>query len=264
MTVEVRHWTLDVPRWTGAPLRIAMVADVHACWPWMTPARVGRIVDQVNALGCDLIALLGDYPGHVVPARAVARDGVAAQLARLDAALGTYAVFGNHDWMDDPQAERGKTPQTHWHRAFATQGIAILENAHIALVHKGMDFVLTGVGSQRAFKRRRAAGDWGVDDLTRALDGADPTAFKILLAHEPDIFADLPDGVDLTLSGHTHGGQVRLFGRTPVVPSTFGSRYAYGHIRENGRDLVVSGGLGYSGLPIRIGRPPEITVVTLT
>ena len=86
----------------------------------------------------------------------------------------------------------------------------------------------------------------------------------ILMAHEPDIFPDVPDRVCLTLSGHTHGGQVRLFGWSPVVPSRYGNRYAYGAIQEGGRHLVVSGGIGCSIAPIRFGMPPEITVVDLS
>ena len=80
----------------------------------------------------------------------------------------------------------------------------------------------------------------------------------ILLAHEPDIFTRVPARVSLTLSGHTHGGQVRLFGYSPVVPSRYGNRYAYGHIVEDDRNLVVSGGLGCSIMPVRFGVPPEI------
>ncbi len=83
----------------------------------------------------------------------------------------------------------------------------------------------------------------------------------ILLAHEPDIFARPTDRVALTLSGHTHGGQVRILGYAPIVPSQFGSRYVYGHIVENDQHLIVSGGLGCSGIPVRFGSPPEIVVV---
>ena len=85
----------------------------------------------------------------------------------------------------------------------------------------------------------------------------------ILLAHEPDIFPRVPARVALTLSGHTHGGQVRLFGYSPVVPSRYGNRYAYGHIIEDNRHLIVSGGLGCSILPVRLGCPPEIVMVEL-
>src|SRR5215813_676586 len=85
----------------------------------------------------------------------------------------------------------------------------------------------------------------------------------ILLAHEPDIMPLVPERVALVLSGHTHGGQVRLFGWSPVVPSRFGNRYAYGHVREQS-DLVVSGGLGCAIVPVRFGMPPEIVLVSMT
>jgi predicted MPP superfamily phosphohydrolase len=83
------------------------------------------------------------------------------------------------------------------------------------------------------------------------------------MAHEPDIFPQVPRRVAVTLSGHTHGGQVRLLGYAPIVPSKFKDRYVYGHIVEEGRHLVVSGGIGCSGLPVRFGSPPEIVVVEL-
>jgi predicted MPP superfamily phosphohydrolase len=101
-------------------------------------------------------------------------------------------------------------------------------------------------------------------DLPATLAQVTDDAPAILLAHEPDVFAQGIGRVALTLSGHTHGGQVRFGPWAPVVPSQFGNRYAYGPVREGGRDLVVSGGLGCSGLPVRFGVPPEITVVDLS
>jgi hypothetical protein len=74
----------------------------------------------------------------------------------------------------------------------------------------------------------------------------------------------VPDRVALTVSGHTHGGQVRVLGYAPIVPSRFGARYLYGHIVEEGRNLVVSGGLGCSGVPVRFGSPPEIVVIEVS
>jgi predicted MPP superfamily phosphohydrolase len=81
------------------------------------------------------------------------------------------------------------------------------------------------------------------------------------MAHEPDIFPKVPARVSLTISGHTHGGQVRLAGYSPIVPSRFGNRFAYGHIIEENRHLIVSGGLGCSMLPVRFGVPPEVVVI---
>jgi predicted MPP superfamily phosphohydrolase len=86
----------------------------------------------------------------------------------------------------------------------------------------------------------------------------------VMMAHEPDIFPQVPDRVSLTISGHTHGGQVVVpFLGRPIVPSEYGPRYAYGHIVEDGRNLVVSGGLGLSVLPVRFGVPPEIVLLEL-
>ena len=103
----------------------------------------------------------------------------------------------------------------------------------------------------------------GLDDLHGTLAKVTDGSPVILLAHEPDIFPDVPERVSLTLSGHTHGGQVRLFGYSPVVPSRFGNRYAYGHVVEDDRHLIVSGGLGFSILPVRFGVRPEIVSVEL-
>jgi predicted MPP superfamily phosphohydrolase len=84
------------------------------------------------------------------------------------------------------------------------------------------------------------------------------------MVHEPDIFTQVPDRVSLTLAGHTHGGQLRLPLVWPaLVPSEYGARFAYGHVREGGRDLIVSGGLGTSIVPLRLGVPPEILRIEL-
>jgi len=86
----------------------------------------------------------------------------------------------------------------------------------------------------------------------------------LLLVHEPDIFPTVPDRVALTLAGHTHGGQIRLpFVWPYFVPSKYGARSAYGHVIENDRHMIVSGGLGTSMIPARLGVPPEIVHITL-
>jgi predicted MPP superfamily phosphohydrolase len=102
----------------------------------------------------------------------------------------------------------------------------------------------------------------GVDDLSATMAKITDDAPVILLAHEPDVAPRVPARVALQLSGHTHGGQVRLFGWSPVVPSRYGGKFAYGHSREK-CDVIVSGGLGCSIMPFRLGVPPEIVLVTL-
>ena len=105
----------------------------------------------------------------------------------------------------------------------------------------------------------------GPHDVSKALVGVDLAHPVILVTHNPDIFPDLPDSIDLAIAGHTHGGQVAVpwWGR-PIVPSQFGERYAIGHIVESDRHLFVSPGIGTSILPVRFRVPPEVSVVTIS
>lgn len=225
----------------------------------MTLDHIAALVDQTNDLAPDLILLLGDYAGHVLFGKELDPQDVANQMAKLSAPLGTHAVFGNHDWYSDPKAKRDGT-LTMWHRAFDRAGIATYSNGAVAL-QTNPQIMLGGLESQRAFHEARSREIFGLDDWPKLSASMNPEIFTILMAHEPDIFPDLPDWVDLTVSGHTHGGQVAPFGRALVVPSRYGRRYAYGHIVEGKKQLVVSGGLGYSSLPIRLGRPAEIVLL---
>ncbi|QHQ35717.1 metallophosphoesterase [Algicella marina] len=247
----------------GLALRIVMIADLHACWPWMSLARVERIVAQAQALEGDMITLMGDYPGHIRAGRRIPPRSVAQALAGLSAPLGVWAVFGNHDWRADGAAQEQGKGETFWHRTFEEEGIAALNNSWRILEKDGAIFGLAGIDSQRAYRAVKTIARDGAHDLDAALTGIGEVP-TVLLAHEPDIFAEMREPVVLQLSGHTHGGQIRPFGKPYVVPSKFGTRYAYGHIRENGRHLVVSGGLGCTTLPLRWGMPPEITVVEVS
>jgi len=267
-----RRYAIAPAGWPqGLRLRIAAIADLHACEPWMTLAMVERIVAQTNTLDADLIALLGDYEtvNRYTEARVPMRAWTRA-LGRLRAPLGVHAVLGNHDWWQDADAMRREAGPVVGRRALEDAGVPVYENDAVRLVKDGVPFWIAGLGDQWAFyrgRRRRSIGPHigyrGVDDLAGTLARTTEGAPVILLAHEPDIFPKVPARVALTLCGHTHGGQVRLMGYSPIVPSMYGQRYAYGHIVEEGRHLVVSGGLGCSGVPVRIGVPPEIVVVDL-
>jgi predicted MPP superfamily phosphohydrolase len=189
----------------------------------------------------------------------------AEALGELKAPLGVHAILGNHDWWDDLGAQRRRQGPVLGRRMLEREGIPVYENDATRLVKDGRRFWLAGLGDQLAFLKGRTRGGRrrfeGVDDLAGTLAKVTDSAPVILLAHEPDIFPRVPSRVALTLSGHTHGGQVRLFGYSPKVPSRYGNRFAYGHVVENGRHLVVSGGLGCSILPVRLGVPPEIVMV---
>ena len=148
-------------------------------------------------------------------------------------------------------------------RALEAAGIPVYENDAKRFTKDGRPFWLAGLGDQLAYmpaRRFRPVRRIGVDDLSATLAKVTDSAPLVLLAHEPDVAARVPSRVALQLSGHTHGGQVRLFGWSPVSPS--GRQLAYGHIRKN-CDVVVSGGLGCSIMPFRLGVPPEIVLVRL-
>lgn len=267
-TPRVTRYALTPRNWTsGLKLKIAVLADFHACDPWMTADRIKAICDQANALEPDIVLLLGDYAtgmnlilGTVDPAR------WAAALASLKAPLGVHAILGNHDYWDDAAYQRDPTVATFSETALLAVGIPVYVNRAVRLSKDGMPFWLAGLGDQAANLIGGASKrPWvtGIDDLPGTLAQVTDEAPLILMAHEPDIFAEMAPGVALTLSGHTHGGQVNMFGWTPIVPSRYGSRYIGGHIVENGNDLIVSRGLGCSSLPIRFGAWPEILEIDL-
>jgi len=250
----------------GLELKIAALADIHACRPWMDPERIRSIVDMTNDLGADLIALLGDYVGgHRMVTGYVEPNEWAKELAGLHAPLGVHAILGNHEWWSDRKVQRVGAGSPESRYALEAVGIPVYENDVVRLDKSGHAFWLAGLGDQLAFypsRRLRPDHPVGVDHLGATLAKVTDDAPIILLAHEPDIAVHVPPRVALTLSGHTHGGQVRLLGWSPMVPSRFGNRFAYGHVREP-CDLIVSGGLGCSIMPVRIGVPPEVVLVTL-
>jgi len=263
----VTRYRLTPARWPqGRRLRLAVMSDLHVGGRHMPLARVAAIVAQTNRLQPDLVLLVGDFvasrprrPDDPEPA------AWADELAKLVAPAGRFAVLGNHDWWQDERAQRDLSGPTLSTIALEAAGIPVLENRAVKLSTPAGPLWVAGLGDQEAFvlRRRPRGRRYGVDDLPATLAMIDDEAPVILMAHEPDIFAIMPDRVSLTLAGHTHGGQVRLFGWSPVVPSRYGNRYAYGHVREKGRDLIVSAGLGTSKLPIRLGVPPEILLIEL-
>lgn len=266
--LETTRYRLQPPGWPeGLLLRLAVVADLHAGEPYMPPDRIAEIVDRTNALGADAILLLGDYAaGHRWQTRMVPASEWSGLVAGLRAPLGVHAVLGNHDWWDDRGAQRRGSGPVIGRRELERVGIPVYENDAVRLEKGGRPFWLAGLGDQIAFIKGRRDGRHyfqGVDDLGGTLAKVTDTAPVILMAHEPDIFIKVPTRVALTISGHTHGGQVRVAGFSPVVPSKFGNRYAYGHIIEGGRNLIVSGGLGCSILPVRLGVPPEVVLIQL-
>jgi uncharacterized protein len=234
--------SLSPPGWPAAHdgLRVALVSDLHAGHGHTTPERVAAIVDAVLALHADLHLLLGDYLDSTPlgDGRARVRD-VAAELARLPDA---YAVLGNHDW-------RGRGPAMGW--ALRDAGVRVLENEAVE-VRDGL--WVAGV----ACIRHR------FPDLRATLREVPEDGAVLLAVHDPDYFPRVPARVALTVSGHLHGGQVNVpLLRRIALPTRYGERFIAGHVVEGGRHLYVSAGLGTAGLPLRLRRPPEVSVLRM-
>jgi predicted MPP superfamily phosphohydrolase len=256
MGLDVTQYRPNPANWPKRQkLTITVIADLHAGGPNMGLARIREVVDAANALRSDIVLLLGDYfATHRFITERVPHAAWAGELKRLNSRLGTFAILGNHDWWYDIEGTR---------RALGGVGIPVLENDAFLLGETGEKFWLAGIGDQLAYplgKRRFR----GVDDLPGTLAKVTTGDPVILMVHEPDIFIEVPDRVALTLAGHTHGGQIRVpFIWPRLVPSSYGARFAYGHVVEGGRHMIVSGGLGTSIVPARVGVPPEILRIQL-
>lgn len=272
----VTSYAVSPPDWPGGlTLRVAVITDLHVCEPWLGIDRLRGIVARTNALAPDVILLLGDYVrgGNIgLWSRYVPHADWAAVLGGLRAPLGVHAVLGNHDWWEEADVQARRAGPVKSRTALEAAGIPVYENDAFRFEKDGLPFWIAGLGDQWAFwpggravatSMNRVDGYAGVDDLDSTLARITDDAPVILMVHEPDIFPSVPSRVALTVAGHTHGGQVTIAGYAPIVPSRYGQRYLYGHIVEEGRNMIVSAGLGCSTLPIRFGAPPEIVLITV-
>ncbi|MCB1970924.1 MAG: metallophosphoesterase [Geminicoccaceae bacterium] len=264
LRLHVKRYAPDLPRWPKElQLRAAIIADPHLNKPFMPGRWFRRIIARTNALKPDIVFLLGDYAsGLSINYKEYSFRAVAEMCAEFRSPLGTIAVMGNHDWWADTFAPKTRKGPLVIQKEMGKVGITSLENDAVRLEKDGHPFWVAGLGDQLAFPDNKG-GYEGVDDLPATVASITDDAPAILLAHEPDIFPKVSDRFSITLSGHTHGGQIAIAGYAPFVPSRYGQRYRYGHIVEDDRHLIVSAGLGCTGIPVRIGVPPEIVLLEL-
>ncbi len=243
----VQHTLVPIP---GLPeamdgMRIGLLADFH-CSFFTSPADIRRSVTLLMAHRPDLITLAGDFIG---PSPAYI-DPCAEALTGLSAPMGIYAVLGNHDyWTDAPGVMR----------ALQTAGITVMKNSVAPLAEGSQPAYLVGVDDISD----------GRPDLKSALRRLPPSAMTILLVHEPDaayLFERYRRWIPLQLSGHSHGGQIRL----PVIGAPYlpflARRYPEGlqPVGTSGRWVYTTRGIGTTILPVRLNCPPEISILTLT
>lgn len=253
--LKVRDIRLRSDRWPNGwnDLRIAILGDLQVGAPHFGLDRLDRVVDRVNSLEPDLVLLLGDYlvRGRVTSisvlfGRFVEPTAIAGRLSRLKSRFGTYAVLGNHDWYHDGHEVR---------RAFEVEGIPVLENEAAAVDLPQGRLWLAGLADCST----------RTPDMAAAVARVPEDEPVIVMSHDPAIFPETPPRALVTLSGHTHGGQVRMPGIGALyTPGPSPLRHALGHIREDGKNLYVTGGLGTSILPLRFNMPPEFGIMTIT
>jgi predicted MPP superfamily phosphohydrolase len=238
----VRRTELALPG-LDRPLRLLLMSDIHVGGPDMPPARLARIVALANAQAPDVVLIAGDLITEKrLATRLYSMADAIAPLGELRPRIGSFAVLGNHDHWYDPAGARA---------ALRRAGITVLDNDAAPagpLAVGGLDDAFTGR-----------------DDLGRTLAALRRTpGIPILVSHSPDPFPSVPPEVRLMAAGHTHCGQVRL----PIVGalaymSEHGERYACGRIDEAGKTLVVTAGLGTSGIWFRLGAVPDFWVIEL-
>lgn len=221
---------------------IVQLSDIHV-GPTIKGDYVQAIVDRVNRLDADLVAITGDVvDGSVEQLRAHT-----APLGGLRSRHGSYVVTGNHEFYSGA---------TDWMREFERIGLLGLHNCHVVIAHRGARFVLAGVTdfSAGAFDAAQAS------DPDAALAGSPPDLLRILLAHQPrSATAAAAAGFDLQLSGHTHGGQFWPWNHFVPLQQPFTA----GLHRLGRLAVYTSRGTGYWGPPKRFGAPSEITVLRL-
>jgi hypothetical protein len=227
----------------GRSLKIVQLTDIHAGL-YMTRDEMRRIANHAIALDPDLCVLTGDYISNSM----AFLPGCVEEMARVRPRYGTFAVMGNHElWFGNPSETQA---------LFRQHGIVFLDNAHAVIRTSEGPFGIVGIDDLRT----------GRPNLDAALRGLDPALPRLLLSHRPEIFPQAAGrGIRLTLSGHYHGGQIKL----PLPGSDLSlahlrSPYPEGLYRIGDSHLYVSRGIGTTFTPVRLNAPPEITLIHLS
>lgn len=245
----LRRYALTLPGWPRfpRPLRIVLLSDFHFGSHTGDVARFERIASEVAAQSPDLVLLGGDYVnmqflgGGRVPPKTIAR-----LLARITGRSGRFAILGNHDYIYGAEDVAA---------SFREHGVTLLDHERATFWFARHEIDVVGVPDAHLVRPQARA----------LMAGLKPDRPAIVLAHDPAWFADMPAGPFLMLSGHTHGGQIKLPGLGVITNSSRAPlRWSHGLVVEGGRHLIVTAGLGTSSIPLRIGVPPEFVSIEVS
>ncbi len=222
--------------------KIAFLSDIHY-GEYFNADRVQRLAEKVNTLNADMIIFGGDY--GQTPDASIHFFEI---LPVLNARYGVYGVIGNHD-----KTESEGDVQT-LSAAMRAAGVTPLINDAVTIERDGQTLAFAGIDDDYN----------GSPDLEKARAAATGANYTVLVSHTPDVWPDIEDPFfSLLLCGHTHGGQITLFGRALRSSSDYGNRYLSGWFHEKNVDILVSNGIGTSFLPVRLGAEPQYHLITL-
>lgn len=243
LTREVFYSSALPAEWDG--FTIAYCSDIHF-GPMLSTHRATGLMEKMNTLEADIMLLGGDY-GETAHLGAQFARAIPRPLARH----GVLAAIGNHDL-------KGSSEEcTALIGALIRKGIRPLQNAAFTLNGRQSDLIFCATDDVK----------FGSPNISILFETRDRPAFVVFFPHSPDIlptvFAHKKKAFDLALCGHTHGGQITLWGHSLHSSSKFGDRFRTGWISENAHNIFVSNGVGTSLMPLRLGAPPQYHLITL-
>ncbi|QVK18587.1 metallophosphoesterase [Mycoplasmatota bacterium] len=239
--IQIKHYKIKMRKKSFAGFKIVFLSDIHHS-KIVTKRYIKNIVEKVNELKPDIIILGGDYVSSELKYVGPVFD----ELKRLNASKGVYGVLGNHDIY----VSKDKVLT-----AMKNANIKPLDNQSYWINHLNDHIKLGGVSDFLYDK----------PDISNTISDVSSDDFVILVSHNPDYIEEIKNyPIDLMLSGHTHGGQVTIFGMyAPYIPSNYHQKFRSGLKTINEIKLIITNGVGVVGLPIRFFARPQIVMIEL-